>query len=109
MFKSIDIFNSVKSKFSFAYYVHYFVVFIVVSVLFLGYLLLTSPIKPNQYPKIQRLALMGQYPQTQNLAEQLLRQPQVNKQQYFRLIRAFQYEQKAIKQYPALDPEHPSQ
>ncbi|MEB3752939.1 hypothetical protein [Acinetobacter sp. MD2(2019)] len=106
MFKSIDILTVVKSKFSFAYYVHYFIVFLVFIVLVLGYLLLTAPIQTTQFSNIQQLASMGQYPQTQSLASSLLQQPQINKQQYFRLIRAFQYEQRAIQHYPALDPEH---
>lgn len=109
MLKSIDILNSIKSKFSFAYYLHYFIGFIVFSVFLLGYLLLNSPIQSTQYLKVQHFAVMGEYPQTQNLAVMLLKQSEINKQQYFWLIRAFQYEKKAIKQYPALDPEHTSQ
>ncbi|MEB3766331.1 hypothetical protein [Acinetobacter sp. MD2] len=105
MFKVIEHLNLFKAKFSFAYFVHYLVVFIIVGVFSFAYVLLLSPIQSAQYIQIQQFSLMGQYPQTQSLAKSLLEQSAINKQQYFRLLRAFQYEQQGIQQYPALDPQ----
>ncbi|MFT4022058.1 MAG: hypothetical protein QM666_11135 [Acinetobacter sp.] len=105
MLNAFKIFESVKTRLSFPYYLPCFVGLMVFVVITIGFLLLDAPIDQSQYRKVQNLAAMGQYPQTQHMAKVLLQQPELATRQYLRLIHAYQFESNAIKKYPALDPE----
>ena len=57
---------------------------------------------PMQYQRVVDLALQAQFPQTQQFAQQLLIQRQINTVTYLKLIYAKHFESSKIRQQPSL-------
>ncbi|WP_111892645.1 hypothetical protein [Acinetobacter sp. MB5] len=105
MLKSIDVFSTFRTKFTFQYFSHFLVSFIVLFVFSFVYLLCICPIQEKQFHAIAQLAQSAQYPQTQRLAKHLLAKQDLTQWQYFLVVRAYQYEKIKITRYPALAPD----
>lgn len=103
MLKSIDILATFRNKISFQCFSHFLISSMVLFVIGFVYLLCICPIQVKQYNAILQLAHSAQYPKTQQLANQVLQQSDLKQWQYFHVIRAYQYEQFMMTQYPALD------
>ena len=105
MLKSIDTFATFKTqlKISLAYFFHIFIGLMILSVIIFVYFLSICPIQDKQYAAIEKLTYSAQYPKTQLLATQALAQPELTQWQYFKILRAYQYEKNLIQKYPALD------
>ena len=89
---------------SYSYWPHTILSSITIVVVIFAYLLLLSAPSFSQQQNIQLLAKQEEFPKTQQFAQQLLVDHQLNKKYYFQLVYAYQYEKNGIKNYPALDP-----
>lgn len=76
------------------------VCFIIGIFLIFSGILLSSDVTQEQYREIQTMAKQIDYPQTQTMAYHLLTNEVIRKNDYFRLVRAYQFETKNIKVYP---------
>ena len=61
-----------------------------------------KPIDDVQYQRVVEFALQAQFPQTQQFAQQLLIQKQINTVNYLKLIYAQHFESSKIRQQPSL-------
>ncbi|MCF8998692.1 hypothetical protein [Acinetobacter nectaris] len=105
MQKFINFFNVLKKKPyshpSFDICSCWGVVLTILSVFLFCLFLLCSSVTDEQYHQVKSIAGQTLYPQTQAMAYQLLTQENIQKSDYFRLVRAYQFEIANIKTYPA--------
>ena len=59
------------------------------------------PVSSEQYFKIQKLAIQQSFPETQNMAHQMLMQDKICVVDFYRLMNAQHYESSRIQTYPA--------
>lgn len=81
--------------------------YVVILILFILFIfkacqLYSKPVTNQQYQHVTELALQAQYPQTQQLAQQLVTEPDLNTVRYFKLIYALHYEASKIRHQPSI-------
>lgn len=91
------------SAFPLESFLNFFVVCMIVGMVFLATLALIRPITPTQYQHITQYSQQAAYPKTQQLALHLRQQQQISIAEYFRFLRAYNFEKQHIKEYPAVD------
>lgn len=75
---------------------------IILSIFILAYNALKQPISQPQYQQIILLSIQASHPKTQHMAENILQHSQIYRVDYLKLLNAYQFESKRIKQYPAM-------
>ncbi|UUM26715.1 hypothetical protein NQU59_13605 [Acinetobacter colistiniresistens] len=75
---------------------------IILSIFILAYNGLLRPINTLQYQKILQYAHQASHPRTQHLAQEVLSHASIRRLDYLKLLNAYQFESKRIKQYPAM-------
>lgn len=75
---------------------------IILSIFILAYNALQRPINTVQYQKVVQYAQQASHPRTQHLAGDILEQAKIRRVDYLKLLNAYQFESKRIKQYPAM-------
>ena len=103
MLKFKNYFQNLYRSFPVERFLNFFVVCMIVVMITLATLALLRPISPTQYKNVLTYADQAAYPRTQVLAKHLSQQEQITVTEYLRLLRAYHFEKKRIKQYPALD------
>lgn len=83
------------------------VVFIILLTIALATFALYRPITTLQFHQMLQLSQQFSLPQTQDMAEHLLKQQQVSRGQYLKLMQAYQQESTRAKQLPPLEEEAP--
>lgn len=78
---------------------------IIVVIIFFAVFIVLIPIESNKYHQVEVLSEQATYPATQKMARKLLIQEQIKFAEYFRLMRAHQFESSKVKQYPAMEQE----
>ena len=78
---------------------------IIMLIVILSSIGLSRPISPNQFENVSRLSHQATFPETQEMAQDLVLENQISYIDYFRLMQAHQFEQNRAKQLPALAPE----
>ncbi|MBP6190294.1 MAG: hypothetical protein KA331_00640 [Acinetobacter sp.] len=73
------------------------------SIVLLAFYALHRPVNAAQYQQIQQYTQQASYPKTQHLAHNILKQQQVRRKHYFKLLNAYHFESKRVKQYPAME------
>lgn len=63
---------------------------------------LSRPVASQQYQYVSTLSQQATYPKTQQMALDLLRADEIRRLYYFKLLRAYQFEQAQVRHYPAL-------
>ncbi len=82
-----------------------FIVIIIAIILILAYAALHRPITVKQFENVVQLSAQANYPDTQEMALQLMHQPQIPYAQYFKLMHAQHLEMTQAHQLPPLQPE----
>lgn len=75
---------------------------IIIAMLVLAFIALQRPISTPQYQIIVNLSHMANNPETQKMAHQLLNHQSINRAEYFKLMRAYQFENSKARHYPAM-------
>ena len=78
---------------------------IIMLIVVLSSIALSRPISQSQFENVSRLSLQATFPETQEMAQNLVLENQISYIDYFRLMQAHQFEQNRAKQLPALAPE----
>ncbi|MEZ2904099.1 hypothetical protein ACBQ24_15470 [Acinetobacter terrestris] len=81
------------------------IIAIIAIILILALIALHRPISVTQFENIVKLSSQANYPDTQEMALQLMQQPQVPYGQYFKLMQAHQLEMTRAHQLPPLQAE----
>ncbi|WP_130802761.1 hypothetical protein [Acinetobacter ihumii] len=74
----------------------------IIFILALAYIALQRPISVSQHQMMLNLSQMANNPETQKMASQLLQQQVIKRSEYFKLMRAYQFENAKAKHYPAM-------
>ena len=74
----------------------------IIFMLMLAFIALQRPITASQHQVIVNLSHVANNPETQKMAYRLLQHQDVNRSEYFRLMRAYQFENAKVKYYPAM-------
>lgn len=107
MFKSTRLYQKIDETISWQRMPYITVAVVICCVFIYAYALLKVSVSDQQYQYVVTVAHQSQYPLTQRLAKQALRQPKVDQGTYFQLVRAYERERKSIQTYPAFDPTKP--
>ncbi|MBK0062223.1 MULTISPECIES: hypothetical protein [unclassified Acinetobacter] len=75
---------------------------IIITMLILAFMALQRPISKPQHQSIVNLSHMANNPETQKIAQQLLQHDGISRAEYFKLMRAYQYENSKAQHYPAM-------
>ena len=78
---------------------------IIMVIMLLSSFALSRPISPSQFENVSDLSHQAVFPETQEMAQDLLSEKQISYIDYFRLMQAHQFEQRRAKQLPALAPD----
>lgn len=71
---------------------------IIMLIVVLSSIALSRPISPNQFENVSRLSHQATFPETQEMALDLILENQISYIDYFRLMQAHQFEQNRAKQ-----------
>ncbi len=71
-------------------------------ILIFAYIASHRPLSFVQYQKIQTFSQQASHPKTQNLAHEVLSHNPIYRKDYLKLLRAYQFESRRIKEYPAM-------
>ncbi|MGE8558809.1 MULTISPECIES: hypothetical protein [unclassified Acinetobacter] len=82
-----------------------FIVTIIAIILILAFTALHRPITVKQFENVVQLSAQANYPDTQEMALQLMQQHQIPYAQYFKLMQAHHLEMRQAHQLPPLQPE----
>ncbi|SPL70913.1 hypothetical protein [Acinetobacter stercoris] len=94
---------NLKSQFHPEYFLNALIVLIIIFIIVLATFALARPIQVQQYQKVVDLSYQATYPETQQMAKQLLQQSVIHRVDYFRLMHARHFEKVHTKKYPALN------
>ncbi|MGQ2385857.1 hypothetical protein [Acinetobacter ursingii] len=78
------------------------VAIMIIAMLLLAFIALQRPISHPQYQIVVNLSDMANNPETQKMARQLLHEQMINRAEYFKLMRAYQFENAKARHYPAM-------
>lgn len=81
------------------YFFHAFIVFITGFILLWAIFALFHPVNARQEQQVIMLARQATYPKTQEMALLLLKREPICKEEYLKLMRSYQFEQKQMKYY----------
>ncbi|MFW1859183.1 hypothetical protein [Acinetobacter defluvii] len=102
MLISKDQFLKFKSKMTLESILKMGIMLIVIFILLISSFALFRPISIEKHQHVSQLSLQATYPHTQSFAQHLQAQPQILTHEYLRLMRAYAYEAKHVKEYPAM-------
>ena len=74
-------------------------------ILIFAYIASHRPLSFAQYQKIQTFSQQASHPKTQYLAHEVLSHNPIYRKDYLKLLRAYQFESRRIKEYPAMGQE----
>ena len=95
--------EKIKNQFNIDHLSHAVIAILLIFFTFKAIQVYRKPIDELQYQYVVELALQAQFPQTQQLAQQLLvQQRQINTVTYLKLIYAQHFESSKIRQQPSL-------
>lgn len=101
LLKTRQIFNKI-SEIKLQHYYNLFAIIIVFCIILSGFYALSRPVSVIEFQQIKKISEQAIYPKSQKLAQTILMKPEIHRDDYFKLIHAYQSEYKAIKQYPAV-------
>lgn len=96
-----------KSQISLVQIYNTLMVAIVIIILLISSIALSQPISKQQFMNVTFLAKQAAFPKTQEMAKNLIQNYPIRTVEYFRLMRAHQFEQARAKQLPAFAPDNP--
>ena len=100
MHRTIQKIIQFKTEFKLEQVYNAFVVLIIALILILAASALHRPINVERFNTVKQIANQSIYPDTQNMAQALLAQPEISFGQYLKLMQAHQMEMTQAKQLP---------
>ena len=78
---------------------------ILFSIFIVTYNALQRPVNTIQYQQVIQFSQQASHPKTQYLAHEVLSHNPIYRKDYLKLLRAYQFESRRIKEYPAMGQE----
>ena len=75
---------------------------IILSIFILAFYALKLPVNPLQYQQVLQFSQQASHPKTQQMAVHILENSQIRREDYLKLLSAYQFESSRIKEYPAM-------
>ena len=91
-----------RLKFKFDQFLYILVGIIIFFIFILMCMALQQPINKLQYQQVVKFSQQAIHPRTQKMAEHVLERTKIRHIHYLKLLNAYQFESRHIRQYPAL-------
>ncbi|WAU72176.1 hypothetical protein [Acinetobacter sp. TR11] len=75
---------------------------IILSIFILAFYALKRPVNPLQYQQVLQFSQQASHPKTQQMAVHILENSQIRREDYLKLLNAYQFESSRIREYPAM-------
>ena len=75
---------------------------ILFSIFIVAYNALQRPVNTMQYQQVIQFSQQASHPKTQQMAVHILENSQIRREDYLKLLNAYQFESSRIKEYPAM-------